>query len=153
MAGPIELDRRSYLGLSKARFTVAGSEPRRAFRRLGTLRPELRTLLRRTPEGAAGARNYHRLLLSGYFLSILSGLIVGVAAGSLLLVEVLAAMEPKEMTSFLTALHRYLQALPEEILFALALPLFGIAFALDYRAYRSILTTIDRASVPAPEEP
>jgi len=149
----IELDRRSYLGLTRARFTVAASVPRRAFRRLGTVRPELKALLGQTPEGTTGLRQYRRLLLSGYFLAALSGLIVGVAAGSLFVLEILAAMEPQEMTSFLSALRRYLDALPELLLFILSIPLFALAFALDYQAFRSILKTIDCASVSAPEEP
>jgi hypothetical protein len=148
MAGQIELDRRSYLGLSKARLTVDGSEPRRAFNRTGTAHGNLRTVLRETPEGAAGLRRYHRLLFLGYLLSALAGLLVGVAAGSFLLVEVLGAMEPKEMTPFLSGLRGYLQALPEHLLLLIAVPAMVLAFALDYRAYRSILKTIDAASVP-----
>jgi hypothetical protein len=149
----IELDRRSYLGLTRARFTVAGSDPLPAFRRLGTVRPELKALLHQTPEGTAGLRKYHRRLFFGYLLAALSGLILGVAAGSLFVLEILAAMEPQEMTSFLSALRRYLEALPEPLLFMLSIPLFALAFALDYQAFRSILKTIDSASVSAPEEP
>lgn len=142
MAG-IELDRRSYFGLSKARFTAGGSEPRRAFSRLGAAHRDLREVLRRTPEGAAGLRQYHRLLFLGYFLSILAGLLVGVAAGSFLLVEVLGAMEPKEMTPFLSGLLGYLRVLREDLLVFAAVPAFLLAFILDYLAYRSILRTID----------
>lgn len=149
----IELDRRSYLGLTRARFTVAGSDPRPAFRRLGTVRPELKVLLRQTPEATVGVRQYHRLLLFGYFVAVLSGLILGMAAGSLFVLEILRAMEPHEMTSFLSALRRYLEALPEMLLFLLSIPLFALAFALDYQAYRSILKTLDNASVAALEEP
>lgn len=147
MAG-IQLDRRSYLGLSKARLTVDGSEPRRAFNRFGTAHRNLRELLRQTPEGEVGLRQYHRLLFSGYFLSALAGLLTGVAAGSYLLVEVLGAMEPAERTPFLTGLHRYLEALSEPLLLLIAVLAMALAFALDYRAYRSILKTIDAASVP-----
>lgn len=142
MAG-IRLDRRSYLGLGKARFTADGSEPRRAFNRLGAAHRDLREALRRTPEGAAGLRQYHRLLFLGYFLSMLAGLLAGVAAGSFLLVEILGAMEPKEMTPFLTGLLRYLKALRVDLLAVAALPAFVLAFILDYLAYRSILRTID----------
>jgi hypothetical protein len=142
------LDRRSYLGLSKARLTVGGSEPRRAFNRLGTAHANLRTILRETPEGEAGLRRYHRLLFLGYLLSALAGLLIGVAAASFLLVEVLGAMEPQEMTPFLSGLRRYLQALPEHLLLLIAAPSMVLAFILDYRAYRSILKTIDAASVP-----
>ena len=152
MAGRIELDRRSYLGLSKARLTVDGSEPRRAFKRTGAAHPNLREALRQTPEGEAGLRQYHRRLFLGYLLSTLAGLLIGVAAGSYLLVEVLGAMEPAERTPFLTGLHRYLQALPEHLLLLFAVPAMALAFALDYQAYRSILKTIDSASVAAPEE-
>ena len=148
MAGRIELDRRSYLGLSKARLTVDGAEPRRAFKRTGAAHPNLREGLRQTPEGEAGLRQYHRLLFLGYFLSALAGLLVGVAAGSFLLVEVLGAMEPAERTPFLTGLHRYLQDLSEPLLLLIAIPAMALAFILDYRAYRSILKTIDSASVP-----
>lgn len=148
----IELDRRSYLGLSKARFTVAGSEPRRAFKRTGTVHGNLRAALKQTPEGEEGLRRYHRLLLFGYLLSALSGLMVGVAAGSFLLVEILGAMEPNELTPFLTGLRRYLEVLREDLLLLAAVPAFLLAFTLDYLAYRSILKTIDGASVPAPEE-
>ena len=146
------LDRRSYLGLSKARLTVGGAEPRRAFNRTGTAHANLRSILRETPEGEAGLRRYHRLLFLGYLLSALAGLLLGVAAGSFLLVEVLGAMEPTEKTPFLAGLHRYLQALPEQLLLLIAVPALVLAFILDYRAYRSILKTIDAASVPAPEE-
>ncbi|MFL6202118.1 MAG: hypothetical protein ACJ76J_23335 [Thermoanaerobaculia bacterium] len=152
MAGHIELDRRSYFGLSKARLTVDGAQPRRAFNRLGTAHGNLRSLLRQTPEGEAGLRKYHRLLFLGYLLSTLAGLLTGVAAGSFLLVEVLGAMEPAELTPFLKGLRLYLQALPEPLLLLIAIPAMALAFALDYRAYRSILKTIDAASVPAPEE-
>ncbi|HET9225102.1 MAG TPA: hypothetical protein VFR31_00425 [Thermoanaerobaculia bacterium] len=144
----IELDRRSYLGLGKARFTADGSEPRRAFKRFGTAHRDLREVLKQTPEGAAGLRQYHRLLFLGYFLSMLAGLLVGVAAGSFLLVEVLGAMEPKEMTPFLTGLLRYLRDLREELLVFAAIPAFLLAFILDYLAYRSILRTIDNTEVP-----
>lgn len=150
--GSIELDRRSYVGLSKARLTVDGAQPRRAFKRTGTAHRNLRELLRRTPEGEAGLRQYHRLLLLGYLLSTLAGLLMGAAAGSFLLVEVLGAMEPMERTPFLTGLHRYLQALPEHLLLLIAVPVMALAFALDYRAYRSILKTIGAASVAAAEE-
>lgn len=151
-AGDIELDRRSYLGLTRARFKVAGSEPRRAFRRLGTVRPELKALLGQTPEGTAGLRKYQRLLVLGYLLAALSGLIIGVAAGSLFVLEILGAMEPPEMTPFLSSLQSYLKALPEMLLFALSVPLFALAFILDYQAYRSILKTIDSVAVPISEE-
>lgn len=149
--GSIELDRRSYLGLSKARFTAVGSEPpvaHRAFNRLGTAHGNLRAVLRQTPEGEAGLRKYHRLLFLGYLLSALTGLLIGVAAGSFLLVEVLGAMEPKEMTPFLTGLLRYLKALREDLLVLAAVPAFLLAFILDWLAYRSILRTIDSAEVP-----
>ena len=148
MPGRIQLDRRSYFGLSKARFTADGSEPRRAFKRLGSARREFRELLRQTPAGEAGLRQYHRLLFLGYFLSVLAGLLVGVAAGSFLLVEVLGAMEPKEMTPFLTGLLRYLKDLREDFLVYAAVPAFLLAFTLDYLAYRSILKTIDSVEVP-----
>ena len=144
----IELDRRSYLGLSKARLTVDGAEPRRAFKRTGAAHRNLRELLRQAPEGEAGLRQYHRLLFLGYLLSALAGLLLGVAAGSFLLVEVLGAMEPAERTPFLAGLHRYLQALPEHLLLLIAVPVLVLAFTLDYQAYRSILKTIDAASVP-----
>ena len=147
MAG-IELDRRSYLGLTKARLMVDGAEPRRAFNRFGAARPNLREVLQRTPEGEAGLRHYHRLLYLGYFLSTLAGLLTGVAAGSFLLVEVLGAMEPAERTPFLAGLYRYLEALSEPLLLLIAIPAMALAFILDYRAYRSILKTIDSASVP-----
>ena len=150
MAG-IELDRRSYFGLSKARFTADGSEPRRAFNRLGTAHRGLREVLRRTPEGTAGLRKYHQLLFLGYFLSMFAGLLVGMAAGSFLLVEVLGAMEPKEMTPFLTDLLAYLRVLREELLVFAAIPAFLLAFILDYLAHRSILRTIDSVSVPEEE--
>lgn len=146
------LDRRSYLGLSKARLTAGDSEPRRAFNRIGTAHANLRAVLGETPEGQAGLRRYHRLLFLGYFLSILAGLLVGVAAASLLLVEVLGGMEPQEMTPLLSGLRRYLQALPELVLFLIAVPTMVLAFVLDYRAYRSFLRTIDASSVPTPEE-
>lgn len=142
------LDRRSYLGLSKARLTVGDGEPRRAFTRIGTAHANLRTILRETPEGAAGLRQYHRLLFLGYLLSTLAGLLVGVAAASFFLVEVLGAMEPAELTPFLSSLRRYLQALPEHVLILIAVPALVLAFAVDYRAYRSILKTIDAAPVP-----
>jgi hypothetical protein len=148
MAGHLELDRRSYLGLSKARLTVDGSEPRRAFKRTGTAHANLREVLRQTLEGEAGLRRYHRLLFLGYLLSALAGLLIGVAAGSFLLVEVLGAMEPQELTPFLSGLRRYLQAMPEHLLLLIAVPAMVLAFALDYQAYRSILKTIDSASVP-----
>jgi len=138
------LDRRSYLGLSKARLTAGG----RAFNRLGTAHANLRAVLRETPEGEAGLKRYHRLLFLGYFLSILAGLLIGVAAASIFLVEILGAMEPKEMTPFLTGLRRYLQALPELALILIAVPVMALAFILDYRAYRSILRTIDAAALP-----
>lgn len=144
------LDRRSYLGLSKARLTAGGGEPRRAFNRIGTAHANLRTVLRETPEGEAGLRRYHRLLFLGYFLSILAGLLVGAAAASIFLVEVLGAMEPRELTPFLSGLRRYLQTLPEHVLILIAVPVMVLAFILDYRAYRSILRTIDAA--PLPEE-
>jgi len=145
MDGRIELDRRSYFGLSKARLTAGGG---RAFNRLGAAHANLRALLRRTPEGESGLRHYHRLLYLGYLLSALAGLLIGVAAGSFLLVEVLGAMEPGERTPFLTGLYRYLQELPEQLLVVLAVPAMVLAFILDYLAYRSILRTIDSASVP-----
>jgi hypothetical protein len=142
------LDRHSYLGLSKARLTVGGSEPRRAFNRTGTAHANLRSILQETPEGEAGLRRYHRLLWLGYLLATLAGLLVGVAAASFLLVEVLGAMEPQELTPFLSGLRRYLQALPEHFLLLIAIPAMVLAFALDYQAYRSILKTIDSVSVP-----
>lgn len=146
--GSIELDRRSYFGLSRARLMDDGAEPRRAFNRLGTAHRNLRALLRQTPEGEAGLRRYHRLLFLGYLLAALAGLLTGVAAGSFLLVEVLGAMEPAELTPFLKGLRQYLQALPEHLLLLIAVPALVLAFALDYRAYRTILKTIDAASVP-----
>ncbi len=142
------LDKRSYLGLTKARITVGGGEPRRAFNRIGTAHANLRTILRETPEGEAGLRQYHRLLFLGYLLATLAGLLVGAAAASLLLVEILGAMEPAEMTPFLSGLRRYLQTLPEYLLVLIAVPAMVLAFFLDYRAYRSILRTIEAASVP-----
>ena len=63
MAGHIELDRRSYFGLSKARLTVDGAEPRRAFNRLGSAHRNLRTLLRQTPEGRKLIRAETRTLI------------------------------------------------------------------------------------------
>ena len=150
--GSIKLDRRSYLGLSKARLTVGGGEPRLAFNRTGTAHANLRAVLRETPEGEAGLRRYHRLLFLGYLLATLAGLLVGVAAASFFLVEVLGAMEPTELTPFLSGLRRYLQALPEHLLLLIAVPAMVLAFILDYRAYRSILKTIEAASDPAPEE-
>jgi hypothetical protein len=143
----VELDRRSYLGLSRARFTVDGAEPRRAFRRLGTVRRELRAVLRETPEGEAGVRRYHRLLFLGYLSSLFAGLLAGVAAGSLFLVEVLSAMQAaKEMTPFLQKVYRFLVPLPEWRLVAVAVLLFLLAFAVDYLAYKAILKTIDGVS-------
>lgn len=152
MKGRLELDRRSYLGLSRARLTVDGAGPRRAFNRFGSAHGNLRTVLRETPDGEAGLRQYHRLLFLGYFLSALAGLLAGAAAGSYLLVEVLGAMEPQELTPFLKGLRQYLQDLPEHLLLLIAVLALALAFTLDYRAYRSILKTIDAASVPAPEE-
>lgn len=150
MSGPIQLDRRSYFGLGRARFTVEGAEPRRAFKRLGTVSRDLRETLRSTPEGAAGVRRFHRLLFLGYACSMLAGLLLGIAAGSLLVVEVLAAMDPKQMSGFLSFLHRYLVALPEGLLALTSVPLFVLAFILDCQAYRSILTTIDSFALPGP---
>jgi hypothetical protein len=140
----IDLDRRSYFGLTRSRFTVAGSEPRRAFRRLGTVRPELRALL-----DAAAVRRYHRLLFLGYASSMLAGLLAGAAVGSLLLVEVLGAMQAaKEMTPFLQKVHHLVTVLPALRLLLMAVPLFFLAVAVDYLSYRSILETIDRAQEP-----
>lgn len=143
MDGPIELDRRSYLGLGRARFTVAGSEPRRAFKRLGTVSGDFREVLRHTPDGDAGVRKYYRLLFLGYICSIVAAITLGLAIGSGLLVDVLAAIDPKEMTPFLVSLRQYLALLPWRLLALAALPLFVLAFILDYQAYRSILETVD----------
>jgi len=146
----IEIDRRSYFGLTRSRFTAvgtAGSEPRRGFRRLGTVRPELRALL-----DPAAVRKYHRLLFLGYACSMLAGLLSGAAVGSLLLGEVLGAMRAaKEMTPFLQKVHHLVMVLPALRLILMAVPLFFLAFAVDYLSYRSILGTIDNARVP--EEP
>lgn len=151
---PIELDRRSYFALTRSQFTVDGSEPRRAFRRLGTLRPELRALLGRTPEGAEGVRKYHRLLFMGYLSSLLAGLLAGTAMGSFLLAEVLAAMQAaREMTPLLQKAYRILTALPTLRLIFMAVPLFLLAFVVDYLSYRSILETIDKASEPRDPSP
>ena len=140
----IDLDRRSYFGLTRSRFTVGGSEPRRAFRRLGTVRPELRALL-----DAAAVRKYHRLLFLGYVCSMLAGLLAGAAVGSLLLAEVLAAMQAaKEMTPFLQKVYHLVTVLPALRLLLMAVPLFFLAVAVDYLSYRSILETIDRAEEP-----
>ena len=145
----IDLDRRSYFGLTRSRFKVDGSEPRRAFRRLGTVRPELRALL----DGAA-VRKYHRLLFLGYACSLLAGLLAGAAVGSLLLVEVLGAMQAaKEMTPFLRKVHHVVTVLPALRLLFMAVPLFLLAFAVDYLSYRSILETIDNSRGAVPEEP
>ena len=145
----IELDRRSYFGLTRSWFTSDGSEPRRAFRRLGTIRPELRALL-----DAAAVRKYHRLLFLGYACSLLAGLLAGAAVGSLLLVEVLGAMQAaKEMTPFLQKVHHLVTVLPALRFLLMAVPLFLLAFAVDYLSYRSILETIDNAPVSVPEEP
>jgi hypothetical protein len=148
----LTLDRRSYFGLTRSRFTSDtedGSEPRRAFRRLGTVRPELRALL-----DAAAVRKYHRLLFLGYACSMLAGLLAGAAVGSLLVVEVLSGMQAaKEMTPFLQKAYHILTVLPSLRLILMALPLFLLAFAVDYLSYRSILETIDRATVSASEEP
>ncbi len=156
----IELDRRTWLGLTRARFTVNGaadgSEPRRAFRRLGTLRPELKALLKASPAGAAGVGKYNRLLFVGYACSVLVGILAGVAAGSLLMLELLGAMKSSnEMTPFLNEAYRILIVLPALRLAYLAIPLFVIALAVDYLAYRTILTTIDAAepAEPEPTEP
>lgn len=143
MDGPIQLDRRSYLGLGKARFTVVGSEPRRAFRRLGTVSRDFREVLRSTPEGRAGVGRYYRLLFLGYLCSIVGAAALGLAIGSTLLVDVLAALDPKRMTPFLLSLRQYLDLLPRGLLALAALPPFVLAFILDYQAYRSILATID----------
>ncbi len=150
----IELDRRTYMGLSRSRFTVDGSEPRRAFRRLGNLRPELQEALARSPEGAAGAGRYHWLLFAGYSCSVLAGILAGIAAGSLLMLELLGAMKSSnEMTPFLNEAYRLLIVLPALRLAYIAIPLFAIALALDYKAYKSILKTIDEAAPAGPEPP
>ncbi len=145
----IELDRRSYFGLTRSRFTVDGAfgdGPRRAFRRLGTVRPELRALLE-----PAAVGKYHRLLFLGYACSMLAGLLAGAALGSLLLVEVLGAMQSaKELTPFLQKVLHLVTVLPALRLLLMAIPLFFLAVAVDYLSYRSILDTIDRA---VPEEP
>lgn len=145
----VDLDRRSYFGLTRSRFTVNGSEPRRAFRRLGTVRPELRALL-----DAAAVRKYHRLLVLGYACSLLAGLLAGAALGSLLLVEVLGAMQAaKEMTPILRKVHHVVTVLPALRLLLMAAPLFFLAVAVDYLSYRSILETIGKAQGAVPEEP
>jgi hypothetical protein len=148
----VSLDRRSYFGLTRSRFTSDGehgSEPRRAFRRLGTVRPELRALL-----DAAAVRKYHRLLFLGYACSMLAGLLAGAAVGSLLVVEVLSAMQAaKEMTPFLQKAYHILTVLPALRLILMSLPLFLLAFAVDYLSYRSILETIDRATLPRDTSP
>jgi hypothetical protein len=148
----VELDRRSYFGLTRSRFTsdgADGSEPRRAFRRLGTVRPELRALL-----DEAAVRKYHRLLFLGYVCSMLAGLLAGAAVGSLLVVEVLSAMQAaKEMTPFLQKAYHILTVLPALRLLLMAVSLFLLAVAVDYLSYRSILETIDKAERPVPEEP
>ncbi|MES1243911.1 MAG: hypothetical protein ABUT39_20075 [Acidobacteriota bacterium] len=148
----IDLDRRSYFGLTRARFTADGAggmEPRRAFRRLGTVRPELRARL-----DAAAVRKYHRLLFLGYACSMLAGLLAGAAVGSLLLTEVLGAMQAaKELTPFLQKVYRLVLVLPALRLILMAAPLFLLAVAVDYLSYRSILETIDKAQEPLPEEP
>lgn len=145
----IDLDRRSYFGLTRSRFTAGGSEPRRAFRRLGTVRPELRALLDR-----AAVRKYHRLLFLGYVCSLLAGLLAGASVGSLLLVEVLGAMQAaKEMTPFLQKVHHVVTVLPALRFLLMAIPLFLLALAVDYLAYRSILETIDNSQETVPEEP
>jgi hypothetical protein len=145
----VALDRRSYFGLTRSRFTADGSEPKPAFRRLGTVRPELRALL--SPEGV---RKYHGLLFLGYICSLLAGLMGGVALGSQLLVDLLAAMQSlKELTPFFQDLYRILAHLPVLRFVFMAIPLFVLAFAIDYLSYRSILETIDGAAEPAPEEP
>ena len=138
----IELDRRSYLGLTRARFSLPGSESRPAFRRLGTLRPELGSVLRSSDEGRAGVRQYHRLLLMGYICSILGALVLGAAVGSALLMDVLAARQRTELVS---AMLQYLELLPAGLFALSSLPLFLLAFLVDYQAYRSILKTVDAA--------
>jgi hypothetical protein len=148
----IDLDRRSYFGLTRSRFTsdgMDGAEPRRAFRRLGTVRPELRALLE-----PAAVRKYHRLLFLGYACSLLAGLLAGAALGSLLLVEVLGAMQvAKEMTPLLQKVHHVVTVLPALRFLLMAVPLFLLAVAVDYLSYRSILETIDNAQGAVPEEP
>jgi hypothetical protein len=145
----VTLDRRSYFGLTRSRFSVDGSEPKPAFRRLGTVRAELRALLSRE-----GVRKYHRLLFLGYACSMLAGLMAAVALGSQLAVDLLAAMQAsKKMTPFFQELYRILTHLPALRFVFMAVPLFVLAFAVDYLSYRSILETIDRAAAPAPEEP
>jgi hypothetical protein len=144
---PVALDRRSYLGLSRARFSVDDAEPRRAFRRLGMVGRELRAVLRETPEGAAGVRRYHRFLFLGYTCSVLAALLAGAAAGSFLGQEVLGAMQAaRELTPSLEKLRQLLEVLPEWRLAVTAVSLFLLAFAVDYLAYRSILETIDGMS-------
>jgi hypothetical protein len=141
----VTLDRRSYFGLTRTRFTVDGSEPRRAFRWLGTVRPELRALL-----DAAAVRKYHRLLILGYLCSLLVGLLAGAAAASFLLTEVLGAMQAaKEMTPFLQKAYRLVTLLPALRLVLMAVPLFFLALAADYLSYRSILDAIDKPAEPA----
>ncbi|HWM94869.1 MAG TPA: hypothetical protein VN493_29210 [Thermoanaerobaculia bacterium] len=152
---PIDLDRRSYLGLTRARFSLPGAEPRRAFRafrRLGTVRPELGTVLRSTEEGKAGVRRYHRLLWLGYACSVLGALVLGIAASAAPLVDVLAAVHPRQRTPLASAALQYFEMLNPVLFALLALPLFLLAFLVDYQAYRSILGTIDAAPVPAAEE-
>lgn len=150
---PIDLDRRSYLGLGRARFTTAGSEPRRAFRRLGTVRPELRELLKQTPEGRSGVASYHRLLFLGYTCSLIAALVAGAAAASGMLIDLLSAMDPRRMSGFLLELLQVLKLMPAGLMALAAVPVFVLAFLVDYQAYRSILETVDSASIPAPEEP
>jgi len=146
----VELDRRSYFGLTRSRFTADGSEPKPAFRRIGSVRPELRALL-----SSEGVRKYHRLLFLGYFCSILAGLMAGVALGFQLLVDLLAAMQAaKELTPLLQEVYRVLALLPLFRFVFMAIPLFVLAFAVDYLSYKSILVTIDGTVTPgAPAEP
>ncbi|HEX3131374.1 MAG TPA: hypothetical protein VH394_28815, partial [Thermoanaerobaculia bacterium] len=99
----------------------------------------------------AEVRKYHRLLFLGYACSLLAGLLAGAAVGSLLLVEVLGAMQAaREMTPFLQKVHHVVTVLPALRLLLMSIPLFLLALAVDYLSYRSILETIDKA---VPEEP
>ena len=154
-AGGVTLDRRSYFGLTRARFTVPGAgsgEPRRAFRRLGTASRDLRALLAATPRGRSGVRRYHALLFLGYLCSMLAGLAAGLAASAMLVGEVLASVEPSKMTLWeIRALH-VLVRLPTWRTMALScIPLFLLALGLDVLAWRSILGTIDGVTPePAP---
>jgi hypothetical protein len=153
--GLITLDRRSYFGLTRARFTAVGSgEPRRAFRRIGTVSRDLRGVLAGNPRGRAGVRRYHGILFLGYLCSLLAGLSAGLAAGAMLVGEILAPIEPSRMTVWETRALHALVRLPTWRTMAIAcIPLFLLAVALDVLAWRSILGTVDSVSPVPPVEP